>query len=189
MDDVSQDEDTGRLVRLAQTGDSDALHQLLVRLQPIVLHRCSRFLPHRMDAEEAAQDALLAISRQIESYSGRGSFRGWVTVIASNSARASYRSLRRRAEVPGMATMADTSDPRTTSVIAGTRLDLLESLDELEHRYPDLVDAFVLRDVGELSYDQIAEATDMPLSTVKDRIHRARVFMRARLRIQPDATR
>lgn len=183
------DEDTDRLVRLAQAGDADALNELLVRLQPVVLHRCSRFLPYRMDAEEAAQDALLAVSRHLPSFTGRGSFRGWVTVIASNSARATYRTLRRRSEVAGTASMIETSDPRTTSVIAGTRLDLLESLDELEQRHPDLVDSFVLRDVAELSYDQIAVAVDVPLTTVRDRIHRARVFMRTRLGVPPDPTR
>ncbi len=189
MDDDAPDQDTARLVQLAQRGDADALQELLVRLQPVVLHRCARFLPHRMDAEEAAQDALLAISRKIGTYGGRGSFRGWVTVIASNSARATYRSLRRRAEIPGTTTVSETPEPRTTSVIAGTRLDLLESLDELEQRYPDLVESFVLRDIGELSYDQIAEVVDVPLSTVKDRIHRARTFIRARLTLQPDAAR
>jgi RNA polymerase sigma factor (sigma-70 family) len=178
---MEPDEDVGALVRAAQAGDADALDELLARLQPAVLHRCSRFLPHRMDAEEAAQDTLLAISRSLGSYTGRGSFRGWVTVVASNCARATYRSLRRRSEVTGHAPALEGVDPQTTSVIAGTRLDLLESLDALTDRYPDLVEVFVLRDVGELSYDQIAALVDLPLSTVKDRIHRARTFMRTRL--------
>lgn len=185
MADALDDEDTDQLVRRAQTGDPNALDELLVRLQPLVRHRCSRFLPYRMDAEEAAQDALLTISRKIATFSGRGSFRGWVTVVASNSARATYRSLCRRAEATAAPERVERADPRTTSVIAGTRLDLLEALDELQQRYPDLVQAFVLRDIGELSYDQIAETLGVPLSTVKDRIHRARTFLRTRLASSP----
>ena len=142
-----------------------------------------------MDAEEAAQDALLAISTKLGTYAGRGSFRGWVTVIASNCARATYRSLRRRSEVAGAPALLEAPDPRTTSVIAGTRLDLLESLDAARHRHPDLVEPFVLRDVGELSYDEIADAVDLPLTTVKDRIHRARTFVRGRLRPADEARR
>ena len=184
MPDALQDEDTLRLVRAAQAGNADALDELLVRLQPLVLHRCARFLPYRSDAEEAAQDALLAISRKLGSYRGTGSFRGWVTVVASNSARATYRSLKRRTEVP-LATRAERPDPRTTSVIAGTRLDLLEAVEELGRRYPVLVDAFVLRDVGELSYEEVGAALDLPVTTVKDRIHRARTFVRARLEVRP----
>lgn len=183
---MEPDEDVDALVRAAQAGDADALNQLLVRLQPLALHRCSRFLPHRMDAEEAAQDTLLAISRSLGSYTGRGSFRGWVTVVASNCARATYRSLRRRSELAGAAPLLEGVDPQTTSVIAGTRLDLMETLDALGSTYPDLVEPFVLRDLGELTYDQIAEVVGVPVTTVKDRIHRARTFVRARLRVCVD---
>ncbi|GAB2589425.1 RNA polymerase sigma factor [Microlunatus antarcticus] len=179
---MDPDEDVDALVRAAQAGDAEALNELLVRLQPLVLHRCSRFLPHRMDAEEAAQDALLMISRHLRDFGGRGSFRGWVTVIASNCARGTYRSMRRHSEVVGAAPLLESADPQTTSVIAGTRLDLLETLDALGAAYPDLVDPFVLRDLGELTYDEIAAILNLPLSTVKDRIHRARTFVRGRLR-------
>ena len=180
---MEPDEDVDALVRAAQAGDAAALNELLVRLQPLVLHRCARFLPHRMDAEEAAQDALLQISRHLRDFTGRGSFRGWVTVVASNCARGTYRSMKRRSEVAGAAPLLEGVDPQTTSVIAGTRLDLLEALDALGAAYPDLVEPFVLRDLGSLSYDEIAEIAGLPLTTVKDRIHRARTFVRARLSV------
>ena len=183
---MEPEDDLDALVRAAQAGDEAALNELLVRLQPLVLRRCARFLPYRVDAEEAAQDALLAISRSLRSYTGRGSFHGWVTVIASNCARATYRSLRRRAEVAGVPPQLEGIDPQTTSVIAGTRLDLVETIDALGAAHPDLVEPFVLRDLGELAYDEIAETIGLPLSTVRDRIHRARTFVRSRLRVQPD---
>ena len=135
------------LVRAAQSGDSQALEDLLTRLRPTVLRRCSRFLPHLADAEEAAQDALLTISQKISTYAGRGSFLGWVTAITSNTARATYRSLRDRARLSTPSPLAPemATDPRTTSVIAGTRLDLLEGLAELEEQQPAVVESFVLR--------------------------------------------
>ncbi|MFJ9906173.1 RNA polymerase sigma factor [Streptomyces sp. NPDC101152] len=169
-----------QLVAAAQAGDRAALERLLVRLRPTVMRRCSRFLPHHADAEEAAQDALLSISTHLQDYSGRGSFLGWVTVIASNAARSTYRSMRRRAE-DSHAFLPEGADPRTTSVIAGTRLDLMDSLAALEERHPALVESFVLRGLGDLTYAQVAEITDAPLGTVKDRIHQARRFMRDRL--------
>jgi RNA polymerase sigma factor (sigma-70 family) len=172
------------LVRSAQRGDEAALEEVLIRIRPAVLRRCSRFLPHRADAEEAAQDALMTISRKIASYAGRGSFLGWVTVVTSNAARATYRSLRDRGDrLRSLGVVPDAPDPRTTSVIAGTRLDLLEALDELEQRHPALVESFVLRDLGELSYAEIAEVTRTRLGTVKDRIHQARKFVQPRLRL------
>ncbi len=48
-------------------------------------------------------------------------------------------------------------------------------------RHPAVVEAFVLRDLGALPYDEIATLTDAPLGTVKDRIHQARRFVRERL--------
>ncbi|MDX3004423.1 RNA polymerase sigma factor [Kribbella solani] len=177
-----------RWVELAQQGDEAALDEVLIRIRPMVLRRCTRFLPHHADAEDAAQEALLIISRKLTSYTGRGSFAGWVTVISSNAARATYRSLRDRADALGVLdTVPEPPDPRTTSVIAGTRLDLLDALDELEHRHPALVESFILRDLGELSYQEIADVTKTGLGTVKDRIHRARKFMEPRLR--SDASR
>ncbi|SDT45295.1 RNA polymerase sigma factor [Microlunatus soli] len=184
---MTDDAELDELVRSAQAGDQAALGDLLTRLRPRVMQRCARLLPHQQDAEEAAQDALLAISSNIGSYSGRGSFLGWVTVITSNSARGTYRSLKRRGETTGAVAVPESADPRTTSVIAGTRLDLLESLNELERRHPALLEPFVLRDLGSLPYDEIAELTDAPLGTVKDRIHQARKFMRERLRLQLEA--
>jgi RNA polymerase sigma-70 factor (ECF subfamily) len=183
MPDALQDEDTQRLVRAAQAGDADALDELLVRLQPLVLHRCARFLPYRADAEEAAQDALLAVSRKLGSYSGTGSFRGWVTVVASNSARATYRSLKRRTEVP-LATRAERPDPRTTSVIAGTRLDLLDAMETIERDHPQYVEPLILRDVYGMSYDEIAQQMGAPIGTVKAQIHHGRKLARPLLRGQ-----
>jgi RNA polymerase sigma-70 factor (ECF subfamily) len=173
------------LVEAARQGDREALDEVLLRIRPMVVRRCTRFLPHHADAEDAAQEALLIISRKITSYAGRGSFLGWVTVITSNAARATYRSLRDRADaLSGVGTMPDAPDPRTTSVIAGTRLDLLDALDELEQSHPVLVESFILRDLGEMSYNEIAELTDTKLGTVKDRIHQARKFMEPRLRLR-----
>jgi DNA-directed RNA polymerase specialized sigma24 family protein len=93
---VLEEVELAQLVASARAGDPVSLEHLLAKLRPLVMRRCSRFLPYHADAEEAAQDALLSISTHLHEYSGRGSFLGWVTVIASNSARSTYRSMCRR---------------------------------------------------------------------------------------------
>ncbi|MGI8612333.1 MAG: RNA polymerase sigma factor [Nocardioidaceae bacterium] len=173
------DEVLYELVRRAQAGDRMALDELLVRIRPLVLGRCRRFLPCAADAEEAAQDALLKVATKLDQFSGHGSFQGWVVVLTSNTARSTYRNLRRRAAERSDALLPEAADPRTTSVIAGTRLDLLDALEDLEARSPATVEPFVLRDLGGLTYHEIAALTGLPLSAVKDRIHRARTQLRA----------
>lgn len=180
------DLDLADSVRRAQDGEAAALDLVLAGVRPLVLRRCAKFLPFRQDAEEAAQDALLTIATRIGDFEGRGSFEGWVTVIAANTARQTYRSMRRRFSERHHDQFPEHVDSRTTSVIAGTRLDLLDAIDDLEVRHPETVQAFVLRDLGGLPYEDIARLTDAPLGTVKARIHTARGFLRQKLSDDPD---
>ena len=72
-------------------------------------------------------------------------------------------------------------DPRTTSVIAGTRLDLLEAMEALERDHPQYVEPLLLRDVYGLPYDEIAAQVGAPLGTVKAQIHHGRRLVRPML--------
>ncbi|MFD0853074.1 sigma factor-like helix-turn-helix DNA-binding protein, partial [Actinomadura adrarensis] len=72
-------------------------------------------------------------------------------------------------------------DPRRTSVIAGSRVDILDAMEDLEARKPDLIQALVLRDVSQLEYAEIAAQLNLPLGTVKSRIHEARKQVRQTL--------
>jgi RNA polymerase sigma-70 factor (ECF subfamily) len=95
-----------------------------------------------------------------------------------------YRSLKRRSAERLVDELPVHADPRTTSVIAGSRLDLLEALDVVGSDRPELVEPLVLRDVQELDYNEIAALLDVPLGTVKSRIHAARTAVRPLLRIE-----
>ncbi len=177
---MSQDE-VEELATRAATGDRQALEGLLRRIEPEVLRRCARFLPCRQDAEEACQDILLKVARSIGSFEGRSRFSTWLHVVIANGARQTYRSLKRRAVEQASAALPERPDPRTTSVIAGSRLDLLDALERLERRHPDLTAPLVLRDLCQLDYAEIASHLGIPLTTVKSRIHDARVQVRREL--------
>nr|WP_221308765.1 sigma-70 family RNA polymerase sigma factor [Nocardiopsis mwathae] len=173
------------LAVLARGGDQDALTTLLRRIEPEVLRRCARFLPYRQDAEEACQDALLRVARNIHGFKGDSLFTTWLYTVVSNSARQTYRSLKRRsAEMPTEAErIPNQRDPRTTSVIAGSRIDLLEALDQLEKDRPNLVAPLVLRDLCQMDYNEIAAELDLALGTVKSRIHQGRKHVRKSLAV------
>lgn len=174
------------LARLASSGDREALDRLLRVIEPDVLRRTSRFLPNRQDAEEAAQDALLQVARKIGDFEGRSRFTTWLYVVTGNAARQTYRDLKRRAGEQALGDAEATRpDPRTTSVVAGSKVDLLEALDRLEQVKPRLVAPLVYRDLLELEYDDIAERLGRPLGTVKSQIHEARLQVRQWLVVQP----
>jgi len=167
----------------AAAGDRDALEDLLAAVQPRVRRICGRRLLYPEDAEEAAQDTLLLVATRIGSFGGRSRFTTWLHVVASNSARSTYRSLRRRAAERLVDELPVAADPRTTSVIAGSRLDLLDALESIGAEHPELVEPLVLRDVQQLDYAEIARVLDVPLGTVKSRIHHARIAVRPLLRV------
>ena len=175
------DDEVEELAARAAGGDTAALDDLLRAIQPRVLRSCATFLPCRQDAEEACQDVLVSVARNITRFEGRSRFSTWLREVSANSARSTYRSLKRRAATALPEDALDRPDPRTTSVIAGSRLDLLEALDQLERDRPALVTAFVLRDLCDLEYAEIAQRLDLPLGTVKARIHHARTVVRGAL--------
>lgn len=171
------------LARRAREGDALALEDLLAEVRPRVLSICRGVLPFSGDAEDACQEALLSVATKVGTWKANGRFTTWLHVVAVNSARSTYRRLKRQATpVDTEEHGYDRPDPRTTSVIAGTRLDLLEALEAIETDHPQYVEPLVLRDVYGLPYEEIAALVDAPLGTVKAQIHHGRKLARPLLR-------
>ena len=179
-------EEVEGLARRAADGDRAALDALLAAIRPTVLRLAARFLPYADDAEDACQSTLLAVALGVNRWGRRSTFSTWLYQVTANQSRSTYRSLRRRATEHLGDRFVDVPDPRTTSVVAGTRLDLLDGLDALG---PDLANPVALRDVLDLEYDAIAALLDLPLGTVKSRIHDGRRRLRAQLALPADETR
>jgi RNA polymerase sigma-70 factor (ECF subfamily) len=168
------------LARAAAAGDPVALEDLLGVVRPRILAVCRGVLPHGPDAEDACQEAMLSVATKVGSWHGRGRFTTWLHVVALNSARSTYRRLKRQAVAvdPAEGGRLERPDPRTTSVIAGTRLDLLEAMEAIGAGHPQVVEPLVLRDVYGLTYAEIAEALGLPLGTVKAQVHHGRRLAR-----------
>lgn len=162
------------LARRAASGDRRALEQLLKLIEPDVLNRCSRLLPNALDAQEACQDTLFAVSRRIGTFEGRARFTTWLYQVATNASLDTYRKLKRRGSQLGIE-LAEREAPERTSVVAGTKVDLFEALEHLDPRFGEPV---VMRDVFELDYAEIARQLGIPEGTVKSRIHEGRRTLR-----------
>jgi len=173
--------DVEELAAAAAAGDAAALDALLTAVRPDVLRRCARVLPYSGDAEDACQEALIAVARGIRGFEGRSRFSTWLYPVVANSAFATYRRLRRTAQDSGLDAAPEQADPRRVSVLAGTRLDVVEALERLRAEQPHVVEAVVLRDLMGLDYAEIAERLQVPLGTVKSRINHGRTTLRTLL--------
>src|SRR5437879_5394361 len=118
---MAYDERTEELAKRSAEGDREALNALLRVIEPDVLRHCARFLPCRQDAEEACQDALMLVARNISRFEGRSRFTTWLHVVLANSARSTYRSLKRRPMQQAGALPDQRPDPRRTHAIPGSR--------------------------------------------------------------------
>lgn len=167
------DHDLLPLATAAAGGDTASLDRLLHEIRPQVLRHCQRLLPNRLDAEEACQDTLLAVSKRIGSFEGRSKFETWLYRVTLNAGLDTYRKLKRKALTVDIDDWEPTAEQRT-SVIAGTRIDLLEALDQVDPKFGQPV---MLRDVYDLDYPEIAAELGIAEGTVKSRIHEGRKTM------------
>jgi RNA polymerase sigma-70 factor (ECF subfamily) len=172
------------LVARANAGDRDALEALLRRHHDRVLVLCRRLCRDRGDAEDAAQNALIAIVRGLPRFDGSSAFATWSYRVATNAA---LDELRRRGRRPLVAVddsvidrPATTDDhheaPEMAAVLGEHRRVLQHALDQLpdEFRIP-----VVLRDLAELDYAEIAEVLGLAPGTVRSRIARGRAKLAA----------
>src|SRR3954453_21541699 len=121
MADVSSPDETDEIARRAKAGDRDAMEALLTAVRPRTLAICRGVLPYSSDAEDACQEALLNVATKIGSWGQKGGCTAWLRWVAVNSARSTCRRLRTQAIASDVLPLQK-PDPRTTSVISGTRL-------------------------------------------------------------------
>ena len=170
------------LVRRAQRGERGAFDLLVLRYQHRVVKLVARLLRDPTEAEDVAEDAFVKAYRALGSFRGDSAFYTWLYRIAVNTARNSMASRQRRpldyeadlneseqAAVESRMRHGDTPEAAALSdEIHRTVNHAVEQLPE------DLRTAIILREVEGLSYEEIAEAMDCPVGTVRSRIFRAR---------------
>ncbi|GAB4573927.1 MAG: sigma-70 family RNA polymerase sigma factor [Anaerolineae bacterium] len=178
--------DEARLITQAQAGDIQAYNALVLAYQDRVYTAAYRIMGEEPAAADATQEAFIAAWRKIGTYRG-GSFAGWLLRIVTN---ACYDELRRRKRRPaeGFDDLVDEDslDPPPQLVSAeenpedhALRMELSRGIEHCIRRLPeDQRVLVVLRDVEDLDYAAIAEATGLQLGTVKSRLSRARARLR-----------
>jgi RNA polymerase sigma-70 factor, ECF subfamily len=158
-------------VRRTLSGDLGAFETLVVRHREVVFRLAARVVGHD-DAEDVAQDALLRAFHRLSRFRGESSFRAWLLRITHNAALATLEQRRPQQAASEEEGGADPArGPAEELERAERRERLARKLGELRPTHRAVL---VLRDLEGMSYEEIAEVTEMPLGSVKGRLHRAR---------------
>lgn len=170
------------LIARLQKRDEAAFEELIRQYEKKVYTLCFRMCGNSEDAEEAAQDAFLALWRGIDRFRQESSLSTWIYRLATN---ACIDTLRRRKKQSGSVSLddeelfvdaVDTSpQPQETVEHRETQKLLQEGLSALPEEYRKVL---ILREIEGLSYTEIAESASIELGTVKSRISRGRSLLR-----------
>ncbi|WP_421762400.1 RNA polymerase sigma factor [Devosia sp.] len=162
---------TTEMIVSAQGGDIEAIASLLAAAQPDI-RRYARVSCRTADVDDAVQDALVLLQRHVGRLRVISAFSSWLfAVVRHECSRLAKR-------VRGVQTPIEDIDNDlrfSTRLDADLRLDLAGAINSLPPHYRQLV---VLRDIEELTIDEIAQTLDASREAVKARLHRARVLLR-----------
>lgn len=190
---VSDDELVGR----AKSGDRRAFDLLAIRYKDRVFNLCFRKLGCAEEAADAAQEAFLKAYRALGSFEGKSKFFTWLFRIALNCSFTRGKRRAREREAAPLSTdrtsvrtgngdeqpSIDPPDLREEPAAAALRSEkarlIQEAIGSLDDDYHRVV---VLRDVDGLAYEEIAAILEIPVGSVKSRLHRARLVLREKLK-------
>ncbi len=170
------------LIKRVKRGEKAAFDLLVIKYQSRIINLVSRFVRNHADAQDVTQEAFLKAYRAIPNFRGESAFYTWLYRIAVNTAK-NYLAVQNRrpyemeqdiAEIEQIDAGTALKEQETpehallTMEIQDTIVRAIEGLPE------DLHTAITLRELEGLSYEEIAEAMDCPIGTVRSRIFRAR---------------
>ena len=179
------------LIRRLQQRDEVAFSEVVGLYQHKVYNLLYRMIGSHEEAQDLAQEVFVTVFKSIDSFRGESKFSTWLYRVAANHCKNRIKYLSRRSRTSGDGldgvpeqAMADAGSAPLQShidapdkILEGLQLEKLlahaiAALDE-EHRL-----LIVLRDVEELSYQEIGEITSLNEGTVKSRLHRARMAIK-----------
>jgi RNA polymerase sigma-70 factor (ECF subfamily) len=176
-------ESDAELVHKIRGGDEAAFRELVNRHGDSLYGLACSVMGNASDAEDVLQETLLGAFRRLGAFEGRSSVKTWLVRILLNHASKFRRSrrIRRTNALPdevgpddGQASGLDSGSP---AAIVESRVDLDAMLQVLSPEHREVI---VLRELQQMSYDEIATTLKIPRGTVESRLHRARQDLKRR---------
>jgi RNA polymerase sigma-70 factor (ECF subfamily) len=182
-----------RLIRKLRDRDERAFREIVELHGDRVFNLTYRMLGNREEAEDIAQEVFITVFKSIESFRGDSKFSTWLYRVAANHCKNRIKYLARRhdrqqdeydegreRDSAAVGLTSGNPMPRPDKHLEGVELEQLmqQAIAELDEEHRLLI---VLRDVEELSYEEICEITGLRDGTVKSRLHRARMALRKKM--------
>jgi RNA polymerase sigma-70 factor (ECF subfamily) len=185
---VSKADEEQALINRCLAGDTEGFRPLVHRYQRIAFSVALRMLGTRADAEDVAQQAFVDAFAALDRFAGEGrsnAFATWLLRIVINRAKDVLKS-KKRTEAPlevevasdGAAFAHAPTSPEASVGQAEQRQLLEAALMRVPAKYREIL---ILKDVEDLSYEEIRTILGLPITTLKIRVVRARAMMRAEL--------
>lgn len=161
--------DDAALVARCLDGETGAFEPLVARYERVLFNVALRMLGNYEDARDAAQTAFVKAFERLDSYDRQYKFFSWIYRILVNECLNVRRGRREHAELD--AALASPDSPFRSAVAVERAATVQAALARLTREHREVV---VLRYYGDLSYEDIAEATGLAVKTVKSRLFEAR---------------
>ena len=169
------------VIQRCLNGDQSAWDSIVRTHWRKVFNVAYKFVGRHDQAEDLTQDVFLKLFRSLDTFDRRANFQTWLISVSRNLCIDHYRKVRKEREAINrdvdpaqLSPIAPTKSPEVT-LEERDRVQLLrQALDKLA---PTLRSALMLRDIQELSYQEIAQRLDLPEGTVKSRINRGRTAL------------
>jgi len=176
------------LIARFQDGDEYAFEEIVHRYKDRLLNFVFRFLGQMDEAEDIVQDTFLKVYKKKNAYQNIARFSTWIYTIAGNLAKTELRKRKRRRM---FSISSKGVDEKEYELPSGNRTPEEETeslfnekiiqgaIEKLHEKFRTVI---ILRDIQELSYDEISKIIGVPLGTVKSRVNRARLKLREMLK-------
>jgi RNA polymerase sigma factor (sigma-70 family) len=179
------------LIQRCLAGDQAAWESIVRQYRRKVFNIAYKFVGRHEAAEDLTQDIFLRIFKSLDTFDRRANFQTWLISVSRNLCIDHYRSVRKEREVINRDVDAGALMPvaNTPTPMAGLEhRDRVVLLRQAMARLPEtLRTAVLMRDIQEMSYQEIADTLDLPEGTVKSRINRGRTELaRHILLLRPD---
>ncbi len=188
---MSDREIDSQLVARAQQGDKQAFNLLVVKYQRKLTRLLSRFIRDQAEVEDVTQEAFIKAYRALPAFRGDSAFYTWLYRIGINTAKNYLMAMGRRAptsteveaeDAEGFEEGEQLRDINTPESVLLSN-EIAETVNSTIEQLPEeLRRAIQMREIEGMSYEDIAQAMDCPIGTVRSRIFRAREAIAERLR-------